>query len=462
MLTEGRKAKAEAYNAAVSADSAAKKRLAALFDDGIYNEIGAYALHGNDPAGAVAAYGFVNGVPVYAFSQDSSVKSGAVTKAQAAKICRVMELAARNGTPVVGIYDSCGAYAEDGADALNSYGDILAHTSALSGVVPQIAVIAGVCSGSAAMIAVSADFVIMSKEGSLYMAPGINAGSADEAEKAGTVSVSAENDTNAIEAAKKLISLMPRNNLSPVPEFEYGETSGKAVGSAGDIASAIADKDSLFELSEKFGTAAFTALASVGGQTVGIAATNKTDAKLTADDCTKLARFVRLCDAFSIPVLTIVDTEGFEANSATEAAGAVRSIAKTAGVYAEATTVKLSLITGKAYGAAFVALAGSNANADMTFAYPEAEISAMDPVSAAEFLYHDELKGASDVKAKRAELAARYADEYASVYDAAAKSAVDGVISPENARTAIISALDISAGKRLAKRLPKKHSNSPF
>lgn len=459
MVTESRKAKAESYSAAASAEGTAKKRLAALFDDGNYNEIDTFVRHGSDTAGAAAAYGFVNGVPVYAFSQDSSVKSGAVTKAQAEKICRVFELASRNGVPVVGIYDSCGAYAEDGADALNAYSDILMHTCRLSGVVPQIAVIAGICSGSAAMTAVSADFVIMSEEGKLYMTPNKENGSADSAAKTGTVSLTAKNDTEAIEKAKKLISLLPQNNLSPVPEFEYSETGKAALGNAADIAEAVADKGSILELSPDYGTAAYTALASIGGATAGIVASNKTADRLTADDCSKIAHFVRLCDAFSIPVVTVADTEGFETSSDP---AAVKAAARLASAYAESSSVKISLVTGKAYGAAYVALAGRNANADMTFAYADAVISALDPTAAAEFLYHDELKGAKDVKAKREELAEKYIEGFATAYDAASKGAVDEIITPETARAKIIAALDICAGKRITARLPKKHNTLPF
>ena len=462
MLTEGQKAKFARYTEEISADTAAKKRLAALFDDGAYTEIDAYAKAGDALTGVVAAYGFVNGTPVYAFSQDKTVKSGAVSKAHAAKICKVLELASRNGVPVVGIYDSCGAFVEDGADALNAYGDILMHTSNLSGVVPQIALIAGVCAGSAAMIAASADFVVMTEDAELYMAPATAAGTAAAAAKAGVASAVAKDEAEAIAKVKEIVAFMPQNNLSPVPEFDFSESGKAAEGNAEEITAAIADQGSVIELSADFGTAAYTALAAVGGATTGIVATNKTDAKLTSDDSAKIARFVRMCDAFSIPVVTVVDTKGFEADEATEFAGAVRNIAKVANAYAEATTAKISLITGNAYGSAFVALAGNNANADMTFAYADSVVAAMDPTAAAEFLYHDELKGAADVKAKRNELAARYADESASAFDAAAKGAVDEIITPADARAKIISVLDISAGKRMNKRLPKKHSNMPF
>ncbi len=462
MMTEGQKAKHAMYEYVVNADTSAKRRLAALFDNGSYTEIGAYAGTGDRPAGVAAAFGYVNGVKAYAFSQDVSVMSGAVSAAHADKICRTLELAAKNGTPVIGIYDSCGAFAEDGADALNAYGRILSVTNNISGVVPQIAVIAGVCSGSSAMIAECADIVIMAQDAQFYMAAGADSGSAETAARSGAVSLTAATDIEAVELARNLVMLIPQNNLSPVPEFEYSESDKPVSGTAAEIAAALADADSVTELSSGFGTAAYTALATIGGATAGIVATNKTKARLTGADCDKIARFVRFCDSFSIPVVTAVDTEGFELSAASDKAGSVRDIARLSNAYAEATTVKLAVVTGKACGSAFVALAGSNANADMTFAYADSVIAAMDPVAAAEFLYHDELKEADDVKAKRNELAQRYADEFGSAADAAAKAAVDVITDPVSVRAAVISALYISSGKRADRRFPKKHGNAAF
>lgn len=458
MLTEGMRTKLADYNAVLGSDTAAKKRLAALFDDGTYTEIDAYAKNGKDLSGVCAAYGFANGMPVYAFSQDRTVKSGAVTKVQAAKICKVLSLAAKNGLPVVGIYDSCGAYVEEGADALNAYSEILKGVGNLSGVVPQISVIAGICSGSASVIAESADIVVMSEKAELYMFAGKEEGSAKDAMKSGIAAVAAKDDIEAVKAAKKLIGMFPSNNLSAVPEFEYSESGKAPSGDAVKIAAGIADENSVTELYSDFGKASYTALATVSGRTVGIAATNKTADKLNCRDCTKLSDFVKLCDAFSIPIITVTDTEGFDP----ECKRAVRSAVNVSNAYAEATTVKISLITGKAYGAAYTAFAGVNAGADATFAYEDAVISPVDPVSAAEFLYHDELKGASDVKAKRKELAARYTDEFCTAVDAASKGAVDEVIAPEKAREAVISALDIFSGKRMLQRLPKKHGTKGF
>lgn len=455
MLTESQKAKFDAYKSYSAADcaSAAAKRLTELFDDGQFTELDAAVMNGDAPAGVITAYGYVDGSPVYAFSQDKAVKSGAVNSRHAAKICKVFDLASRTGVPVVGIYDSDGAFVDDGAEAIKAYSDMLTWTSNLSGVVPQISVIAGTCAGSAAMVACSADFVVITDDGELYTAPGKDI-KGEDAVANGTAAVSAKTDKEAMDAVKKLIAILPANNISSAPMFEFSETGKAASGTAEEIANAVADADSVIELSAGFGTAAYTAIATVGGSAVGIAATNKTEEKLTSDDCAKLARFVRTCDAFSIPVLTYIDTEGFAPDAC------VRDMAKVSNAYAEATSLKVSVVSGKAYGAAMAAFGAGNA--DVTYAYPEAVISPIAPVAAVEFLWHDKLKGASDLAAERNKLAAQYADENASAFDAAAKGCVDGIISAEEARGKIIAVLELMNGKRMTKRLPKKHSNMPF
>ncbi len=433
--------------------SAAAKRLAELFDDGQFTELDAAVMNGNSPAGVITAYGYVDGSPVYAFSQDRAVKGGAVNSRHAAKICKVFDLASRTGVPVVGIYDSNGAFVDDGAEAIKAYSDILLWTSNLSGVVPQISVIAGTCAGSAAMAACSADFVVITDDGELYTTPGKDI-KGEDAVANGTAALSAKDDKAAMEAVKKLIAILPANNISSAPMFEFSETGKAASGTADEIAMAVADSDSVIELSSGFGTSAYTAIATVGGSAVGIAATNKSADKLTSDDCSKLARFVRTCDAFSIPILTYIDTEGFASNTC------VRDMAKVSNAYAEATTLKVSVVSGKAYGAAMAAFGAGNA--DVTYAYPEAVISPIAPVAAVEFLWHDKLKGAANLSEERNKLAAQYADENASAFDAASKGCVDGIISADEARGKIIAVLELMNGKRMTKRLPKKHSNMPF
>lgn len=439
-------------------DSAARRRLAALFDDGAYTEVGSLSMEKDSLASVITAYGYVNGSLVYAFSQDNTVNSGAVGTVHAQKIAKLYSLAAKTGRPVVGIHDSNGAFIDGTVDSLNAYGEMIGTAASVSGVVPQISVIAGVCAGSAAMLACSADFVVMTKDAELYVAPNGKSTAADAA-KAGTAAVVCDDDDAAISAAKELLRLIPENNLTAVPVYEYEENAFASGNTLSDTVNNTADADSVTELYEGFGKASYTALATVAGSTAGIVATNKTKDKLTADDSAKIARFVRTCDAFGIPVITFVDTEGFDGEG--EAAGSVRNMTMLAGAYAEATTAKVTLVTGKAYGPAFVALASKGANADFTFAYDNAVISPLAPVTAVEFLWHEKLAGAANAAAKREELAKEYIAEYATAEKAAYRNAVDEVISPAQTRIKLAEALEILSGKRVS-RLPKKHNNLPL
>lgn len=436
----------------------AKERLSLLFDDGVYSEINSRTKEKNAPTGVVTAYGYVNGNAVYAFSQDKSVNSGAVGLAQAEKITKLYELAAKTGTPVVGIHDSNGAYVDGSAESLAAYGKMLNAASVISGVVPQISVIAGTCAGSAAMIACSADFVIMTKESELFMAPNTAAGSAESASESGIASAVCDDDKGAIEKARELINLLPVNNLSPVPMFEFAESGAAAGNTLDSIVAAIADADSVVELSAGFGTAAYTALATIGGATAGIAATNKSSEKMTAVDCMKLARFIRTCDAFSIPVVTVVDTEGLADLGAADGIKAVTTLANS---YAEATTAKIAVVTGKAIGPVFIALAGNSSNSDFTYAWENAVIAPFAPVTAVEFMWHDKLEGADDLTAKRNELAAEYEKTTASALAAAENGFIDEIINSADTRAVLTSALDILSGKR-SQKLPKKHNNILF
>lgn len=440
----------------------ARDRLACLFDNGEFTELDAMAKCADNLSGVITAYGYVDSNPVYAFAQDSSVNDGALTKVQADKISKIYDMASATGLPVIGVYDSFGADLNDGLSAMTSYGELILKASNLSGVVPQISVIAGVCAGASAILAVSADFVVMTKDAELFITPNTEVKDlAENAAENGTASLIAESDEAAVEKVKEILVKLPQNNLSPVPMFEFEEPSVGYQDNAEGIAVAVCDEGSVLELSKDFGKASYTALASIGGASVGICATNKTDDKLTASDCSKLARFVRTCDAYAIPVITFVDTEGFDNSECANKSGAVLQMAKLASAYAEATTIKISVITGKAYGPGFIALAGKGANADLVFAVDKAVISALEPVAAVEFLSHDKLKGTDDLSKSREELVKKYIDEEASSKAAAEKMCVDGVISVNEIRYTLKNAIEIMAGKRIT-RLPKKHNNSPF
>ena len=436
----------------------AKERLSLLFDDGIYSEINSLTKEKNAAAGVVTAYGYVNGNAVYAFSQDKSVNNGAVGLAQAEKITKLYELAAKTGTPIIGIHDSNGAYVDGSAESLAAYGKMLNAASVISGVVPLISVIAGTCAGSAAMIACSADFIIITKESELFMAPNSGEGSSEAAAKSGIASAVCEDASAAIDKARELINLLPVNNLSPVPVFEFSESGLIAGNTLESIISAISDADSVIELGADYGTAAYTALSTIGGATAGIAATNKTSDKLTSDDCMKLSRFFRSCDAFSIPVVTIVDTEGLADSAAADGIKAVTTLSNS---YAEATTAKIAIITGKAIGPVFIALAGNSSNSDFTYAWDKAVIAHYSPLTAVEFIWHDKLSDADDLTTRRNELASEYEKTIASAVSAAENGYIDEIIDPVQTRTVLTSALDILSGKR-SQKLPKKHNNILF
>lgn len=442
-------------------DCQARTRLSYLFDDGKYTEINSYAKENDCLTGVVTAYGYVNGNAVYAFSQDKSINNGAVGPAHAAKIAKLYSLAAKTGTPVIGIHDSNGAFVNGTAESLTAYGELINAASVISGVVPQISVVAGTCAGSAALFACSSDFIIMTKDAEFFMTPAFtkeNSGSASDAAANGIAAAVCDDDKAAIEKAKELINLMPVNNLAPLPMFEYNEPETAVSADFNSLINGVCDAESIIELYAEFGKASYTALATVNGATVGIAATNKTSDKLTDADCSKLSRFIRTCDAFAVPVITFVDTEGFDA---ADAISGVKSMTQLANCYAEATTAKISVITGKAVGPAFIALAGKDISSDFTYIWEGACVSPLAPLSAVEFLWHDKLKGAADVNAKRNELAEEYKATLASAESAAASGAVDEIISASSTREAIISAIDILSSKRVTK-LPKKHNNIPF
>lgn len=426
-------------------DSEARKRLTALFDEDSFRELDKFVSADGGVCSVVAGYGTVMGATAYAFAQDVSVKGGAVNKSAALKIKKIYELAAKNGAPVVAIFDSKGGDINEGMAVLSAYGDIVKASAAISGVVPQIAVVCGVCAGAAAMIASMADVTIMTEKAELFMTAPFNtpdgklagAGSAANAAKAGVCDILAKDDAEAIAKAKKLVAILPANNISLAGNDDFAEND--AVVSAGmggkDVIAAVADSNSVVELGAEFGCAAYTALASVNWATVAFVATDKAD-KLSSADCAKIARFVQLADVFSIPVVTVIDTEGFVPSSEAELAGSVRDCAKLAQVYASATTTKVNLIKGAAYGAAYAAFD----SADISYAWESASIAPMS-LEAAKVFMGEEID--------------------ASPFNAAALGMIDGVIAAEDTKDAIASAVDLCSGKRVVAPT-RKHVNFAF
>lgn len=424
--------------------------LSLLFDDSAYTELSA-GFTGKGGRSVITAYGYAGGTPVYAFAQDSSVSSGAVDSVHAAKIAQVFDLAARNGIPVVGIYDSHGAFVDDGVESLNAYSLMLEKLTAMSGVVPTVSVITGICSGSMSLIASSADLVCMTNDAVMYL-DCADPASAEDAAASGTVHLTGD-AADVFDKVRRYLSLMPQNDLSPLPEYEYDAPASADFSDAAKACASVADEGSIFELSAAFGKASYTALCTVNGTAAGFVATNKTSDKLAPHDLQKIARFVRLCDAYGVPLITAVDCAGIENKGCS-----ARMLVRLAGAYSEAVCPKVTLITGKATGAVFTAFAGKNVASDMTIALDTAVITPIEPMTAAEFLYHDRLIGASDPAAVRKASAEEYAKNEGSAAAAAQHGAADTVTVPAGVRAAVSSALEFAAGKRLLRRLPKKHS----
>ena len=410
----------------------------------------------------------MDGSPVYAFAQDTSVRNGAVGAAHGSKIKKIYELALKTGAPVVGIYDSNGAAIDEGLDAMAAYGDMLCWTNNLSGVVPQVSVVLGPCAGCAAMIAASADFVVISEQAELFLSPGDEACSAKNAALSGVAHLVEKDDAAAVAAARRLIALLPSNNLSALPLCEFREADGadaalEAAAKAMDkadmmkIIGSVADAGSVIELQKDFTKCGVhVALGTVAGSTVGFVAASDSG-KVCSNGSSKIARFVAICDSFQIPVVTFVNCAGFAAVNGHAFRGGVREVAKLAHVYAEATTPKIAVICGAAYGSAYVALAGRGANADYAVAWPDAVISALSPATAVAFMEGDKI-----TKDKtRAQVEAEYAANEAGAVAAAAKGHIDDVVDPANTRAAVVSAIDMLIGKRVS-RLPKKHANIPM
>ena len=421
-------------------ESDARKRLEAFFDDGEFTELDKFLSAEGEASSVVTGFGTVNGTSVYVFAQDSSVKGGAVNKSAALKIKKVYELAAKSGAPIIGFYDSKGGDINEGMAVLSAYGDIMKASAAVSGVVLQIAVITGVCAGCAAMLAEMADVTVMSEDAELFLTSPFNTpdgklegvGKAAAAAKSGVADIVVKSADEAVETAKKLVSVLPENNMSM--GYVEGYPENDAVISASmkgaDVIAAVAEKGSVIELGAKFGSAAYTALASVKFGTVAFVATDKAE-KLTADDAAKIARFVQFADVFSIPVVTVVSTDGFEGSSAAEFSGSVRECAKLAQVYASATTVKINLITGNAFGAAYAAFD----SADISYAWESAKIAPMSPEAGKVFMGEELV---------------------VNPFAAASEGMIDGVIAPEDTREAIESALDICTNKRVASPARKR------
>lgn len=459
----------------VVAETSARKRVEMLFDQDTFVELDDYAGVNSGNAGVITGYGQIDGLGVYVFSQDVTVQSGAVDRIHARKIRKVYELATMTGLPIVGIYDSSGAKLDDMPEAMEAYGEMISAANKISGVVPQLALVLGTCAGMAALVACGADIVIMSEGAEFFMnSPRVakangtyvqGAGTAKNTAESGVAHLIGKDEAEAIALARQVLPMFPQNNLSGSPEFSFTEPKGyvkplrdfsEHIESVDmrEVIPHVMDAGSVFELSKEFGENAIAALATLGGSTVLAVGVSKT---IGLDECAKVAYFVNLADAFSIPVVTFINTDGFSPYSKDELSGSIRQAAKLSHVYTNATIPKVALLVGKAYGSAYVALAGKSAGADLVIAWPSAIVSALPPTTAVAFLAGDQI----DSEHSREDVEEQYKISEASPFRYAGEGYVDQVIDPAQSRQAIATSLDMLSGKRI-NQMAKKHSNIPL
>ncbi len=462
----------------------ARERVARLFDEASFVELDALSGRGGE-SGVVTGYGLIDGRPVYAWAQDYVSCGGAVGREHARKIVKVMELAKKTGSPVISMFDSMGARLMEGVDAVDAYAQIAAGTAQLSGVVPQIALVMGQCAASAALIAAMNDVIICSDAARLYInGPQVvsaNTGESVDAEKLGGAKACLKNgiahlagktDEEAILLARQVVMLLPDNNLEAAPVDLCGADDFNRLApelneltespDAHKVIEAIADLGSVLELGAGHAESMITALAKLGGRTVGVIATQPTadGGALTACGMKKAARFAKFLDSFNLPVLTLVDSTGFSVAGASGQAGLANAGAALLGALSESTGARIALVTGKAIAAAYMALA-ARTQADVVYAWPGSVIAPLDVPAAVQVLMNGKLKGQADAQAKRAELEKEYADNIADGLNAARHGYVDDVIEPSESRMMLIAALEVLSSKRDA-RLPKKHGNLPM
>ncbi len=445
------------------------QKIAALFDAGTFVEVGAYVQRdGGELTGVVCGYGAVCGRLVYAFAQDSDRKKGAFDALQAEKIASLYRMAMKNGAPVVGMFDSAGAVVCDGATVLSAYGTLLKTVSDASGVIPQIALISGVCSGLAATVASMFDVTVTVKDASeLFVnAPfliGKDTGNAEYASKNGLSNVVAENEADALQKIVRLVELLPANNADGVVVEELTDDINRKIAIDGltgkELILSLVDAGVFEELSGGYADEICTGFGRFGGVTCGVVASNASvkDGVLSAQAAAKAAKLVGLCDSFSIPVITLIDSVGVETAEAENGVHLASALGKLAMTYASADTAKITVVTGKAYGASFTLLGSKGLGADLVYATPDAKISVMNPASAVAFLWNARIT--EDVT--RADLENEWKETQACAQVAARDGSVDDVIDPAELRQRICSAVYMLMMKNSG--IPaRKHCNLPL
>ena len=446
----------------------AMEKLESIFDFGTFVELGAYTKRldsQKDFEGVVCGYGSVNGKLCFAFVQDSGRTKGAFGERHAKKIIDMYSLAVKNGAPVIGVFDSAGAVVYDGASALAAYGRVMKCVSDASGVIPQIAVIDGICGGMNAVVASMFDMTVTVKESSkLYVnAPftvGKEIGSAEYAAANGIAAKAAANASEAYAFARELITVLPQNNSDAAFVENADDFNRNSVfaenATAEELVAAVADAGSFMELYGEYTSNALLGIASFGGVVSGVVA-SKNDGALDIKSARAIATLVSFCDSFGLPVVTLVNSCGLDVSATAEANAYASELAKLAYAYTSADNAKVTAVVGKAYGAAFTLLGSKAVGADMTFALPNAAISVLSPEASVAFVWNDKV----GQEKTRAELEAEWKEKCASAADAADRGEIDDIVESAELRKRICASLMMLATKAEGKPT-RRHANMPL
>jgi len=480
----------------------ARERLDLLLDDGSFTEIDAFVTHretefglGDEKYlgdGVVTGFGRIAGRLVFVYSQDFTVFGGSLSEAHAEKICKVMDLAVENGAPIIGLSDSGGARIQEGVVSLGGYADIFLRNTLASGVVPQISIVMGPCAGGAVYSPAITDFVVMVDGTSYMFVTGPNVvktvtheeidfeglgGARIHNETSGVAHFLSQGEPQALELVRQLLGYLPQNNLDPVTrrdDWSNPAQDGAALDSLvpdspkqsydmHTVIRGIADAESFTEVHAHYARNVICGFARIEGRSVGIVAQQPEvlAGVLDIDASDKPARFVRTCDCFNIPLLTLVDVPGFLPGVDQEHRGIIRHGAKLLYAYCEATVPKVTVITRKAYGGAYDVMSSKHVRGDLNYAWPTAEIAVMGVEGAVNIVFRDDIAGADDPEAERSRLVAEYEERFANPYIAAARGYVDEVILPSETRARVAGAFTMLENKRQSVP-PKKHGNIPL
>ena len=479
----------------------ARERLDLLLDKGSFREVDPFVVHRTYDFdldkqkymgdSVVTGWGTIEVRLVYVFSQEFTVFGGSLGEVHAEKICKIMDMAMKNGAPIIGLNDSGGARIQEGVVALAGYSDIFLRNTMASGVIPQISAIMGPCAGGAVYSPALTDYIFMTRDTSYMFVTGPDVvkavtheevtqeelgGASVHSEKSGVCHVAADSEADTLYLIRKLLGYLPQNNMEDAPFIQSDDPlrmdeelnniipdDANRPYDIKEVISKIMDNGQFYEIHENYAQNIVVGFARLGGHSVGIVANQPAvlAGVLDIDASEKAARFVRFCDAFNIPIITFEDVPGFLPGTFQEHHGIIRSGAKLLYAFCEATVPKLTVITRKAYGGAYCVMSSKHIRSDVNLAWPTAEIAVMGPDGAVNIIFRKELDKASDPVAKKAELVADYKEKFANPYVAAQRGYIDDVIEPKETRPRLINALEMLSNKRDANPA-KKHGNIPL